>query len=68
MTPDDLPAAFVCLFVAAASTVLLTIAAGQVMDAIRDRPVVVRDLRTNRLTIVRSPNPRGRPRHHGRRD
>lgn len=69
MTPDDRLAAFVVLVLMAAFVIGMTIAAHQIIGVIRDRPIVTGSHKSThpceRLTIVRSPNPRGRPRRHG---
>jgi hypothetical protein len=65
VTTEDIPAALFALVCAALFTVLMTIAAGQILQVVRDRPIVLKDRWTGDLQIARSPNPKHRPRRHG---
>jgi hypothetical protein len=66
MTSEDIPAALFWLAMFAVGTVLFYVAAAAVVDVIRNRPAITRDPITGSVQIVRSPNPNGLPRRHGR--
>lgn len=65
MTPEDRPAALFALALSVLLVLFLWYLACSIAGIIRDRPIVTKDRWTGDLQIVRSPNPRHKPRRHG---